>query len=449
MSLTRFSFGKIGFFDTPIPPMKHRALFLTLPFLVCLFTSLVGAQSKAPTENPPSLLRLSEEVDEDERIRLLAEGDPPSVEWVLHKTEDNAHPDGNEQQMVWLMNRARTSPSDEGLFLADSGESRVDSAINFFGVDVDLMKSEFDLIAGRSPAAFDRRIYEGSKVHSDDLIDRDAQDHNDQFNRLDDSGFVATSANASVFSYAESGVHAHAAFNIDWGNDGGDGSGMQPGRGHRDGIMAESFNTTNVGIAMVEESNAATDVGPLVTSIVYAIANGFAADHYNRFLVGTVWEDANGNSLYDPGEGLSGVSVVPDRGEFFAVTADSGGWAIPATVAGSYTITFSGGDLSEPEERTALVEDASVLVSWNSTDSFLGIPPELAIVRIEKINTGGEVTWIAEPGHEYTVQVSTDLQNWIDDERAVTSDGGERSIVFTEEEITGALFVRIVSSLSE
>ncbi len=32
-------------------------------------------------------------------------------EWTFHKSTDGAHPDGNEQQMVWLMNRARSNPA--------------------------------------------------------------------------------------------------------------------------------------------------------------------------------------------------------------------------------------------------------------------------------------------------------------------------------------------------
>ena len=44
-----------------------------------------------------------------------------TTEWVFHKTADGSHPDGNEQQMVWLMNRARANPAAEGAFLANSG----------------------------------------------------------------------------------------------------------------------------------------------------------------------------------------------------------------------------------------------------------------------------------------------------------------------------------------
>ena len=79
--------------------------------------------------------------------------------------------------------------------------------------------------------------------------------------------------------------------------------------------------------------------------------------------MGTVWEDANNNAMYDPGEGLGGVQVMPDAGTFFAVTGDAGGYDVPAT-AGSYTLTFSGGDLSSPVIKTVSVGTTSVLVEW-------------------------------------------------------------------------------------
>ncbi len=50
---------------------------------------------------------------------------PPDTEWTLHKTADGAHPDGNEQKMIWLMNRARSLPSSEGSFLLESQRDSV------------------------------------------------------------------------------------------------------------------------------------------------------------------------------------------------------------------------------------------------------------------------------------------------------------------------------------
>ena len=54
-----------------------------------------------------------------------------------------------------------------------------------------------------------------------------------------------------------------------------------------------------------------------------------------------------------PGEGIAGVTVAPDAGAYFAVTAAGGGYAIPILAAGSYAVRFSGGGVPA---RTQLVE---------------------------------------------------------------------------------------------
>jgi len=106
--------------------------------------------------------------------------------------------------------------------------------------------------------------------------------------------------------------------------------------------MSVDGNYTNVGLAAVSESDSSTQVGPLVIFGNFCQANTNAADHFNRFLVGTVWSDSNNNGLYDPGKGFGNVTVMPDRGDYYAVTSNSGGYAIPLTAAGEYRISFSG-----------------------------------------------------------------------------------------------------------
>jgi len=128
---------------------------------------------------------------------------------------------------------------------------------------------------------------------------------------------------------------------MDWG---GTESGMQPGRKHCKAIMSLDGDYTNVGVALVYEGNPGTDVGPYVSTGNYCKANTSQPDHYNQFIVGTVWRDLNGNNRYDPGEGIGGVTVTSNAGTFYAVTSQSGGYAIPVTMApGTYQVVFSGG----------------------------------------------------------------------------------------------------------
>ncbi len=326
-----------------------------------------------------------------------------TTEWVYHKTADGLHPDGNEQQMLWLMNRARSNPTAEGEFLANTGDSEVNFAIGYFGVNTTLLKAEFSQIAAKPPAAFDRRLYEASRQHSLYLISLNTQNHTGQFDRVTAAGFDYNSARASVYSYTTSAIHGHAGLNIDWGP-GGPG-GMQAGRGHRAAIMSDQATLlSNVGLALVPETNTATAVGPLVFSGAYCSADTTTANHHNRFLTGTVWSDLNTNNRYDPGEGLNNVRVQPGSGTWHAITGTGGGWAIPVTVAGTYTLTISGGALSGSITRNATIGTESALVDIKSNAAT----PSFTSTVTRQPNGSLVLTWSGGTP-PYQVQRSTTL----------------------------------------
>jgi hypothetical protein len=331
----------------------HRVTARLATLLAMLAIAAPGAAVTAqhPALDPPRL--------EGSGRAPLREGRFPrggAVEWVLHRSDDGAHPDANEQELLWLMNRARQDPAAEGDWLATSAEPDIAFGRTYFGVDLVLLEQELAALAPQPPAAFDRRLYEASLAHSLDLIARDAQDHNGQIQRVLASGFDHAGGRISAFSYADSALNAHAALNIDWGP--GDGTGMQPGRGHRLAIMGDY---DNVGLALVPEASPATSVGPLVFSGAYMYADTGSADHFNRFLVGTVWRDLDMNGRYGAGEGVAGVTVAPDAGGYFAVTAAGGGYAIPITAAGTYQVSFSGGGI-DPQQLPATVGTESELL---------------------------------------------------------------------------------------
>ena len=138
-------------------------------------------------------------------------------EWTLHKTANGAHPNGAEQQLLWLMNRARQNPTAEGRFLATLDDPLVRARIAGFGVDLDLLQREFAEIVPKPPAAFDRRLYRAARAHSLDMIERDRQDHSGQGARVTAAGFRTRRHHGNAYAFAESSLEAHAAFNIDWG----------------------------------------------------------------------------------------------------------------------------------------------------------------------------------------------------------------------------------------
>ena len=333
-------------------------LFLCTWFLTAVFILPVsGNAAQFPEPDPPVFDSF---IDETKAPRSSHRASAATTEWTYHKSTDNKHPNGYEQQMLWLMNRARANPEQEGIWLATMDDVDVKNARDYFGVDLDLLKYEFSGYEAKPPAAFDIRLYYAAKNHSDDLIARDAQDHNDQFYRIDAQGFHYLRARGNVFSYTKNGVHGHAGFNIDWGGD--NSTGMQTDRGHRQAIMALDGNYTNAGVAVVGEIDTSTTVGPLVTTGNYCEADTRWSNHFNRFLVGTVWQDLNTNNRYDSGEGIGSVTVWPGGGSYYAVTSDSGGYAIPILDAKTFTVTFSGNALSRNFTETVVVGSESVLL---------------------------------------------------------------------------------------
>ncbi len=361
--------------------------------MVALVAGAASATPHAPAQDPPTVSQTFAPPEASRHFAASAAG--AQIEWTLHKSADGVHPDANEQSLLWLMNRARQDPAAEGVFLAGVDDTDVQSALGYFDVNLGVLMQEFAAIAVKPPAAFDARLYAAALDHSLYLIANDAQNHTGQFDRVATAGFHAWGMRGNVFSYADSALYGHAGFNVDWG--GSDGTGMQTGRGHRLAIMSIDGDYANVGLAAVPEANATTGVGPLVVTGNYAYAATSYPDHYNRFLVGTVWEDLDGNDRYDAGEGIADVEVVPSVGSYFAVTGAAGGYAIPlpaAVAAGPVAVSFSGGavpaytTLSDVGATSELVDYAVTNAPEPTTAASTAVAMLALVVLRKKIARG-------------------------------------------------------------
>jgi uncharacterized protein YkwD len=353
---------------------RSRIFFvLVIVLVIALFGSApANGQTRftprGAAANPPAI---AEPASLNSLAPLLS-STAPTTEWIYHKSVGGQHPDGNEQQIVWLMNRARTNPTSEGNWLAESTDPEIAGGRDYFNVNLNVLKNEFASYAAKPPAAFDVRLYNAAKAHSDDLVARDAQDHTGQYARVTSAGFTCAGGTGytyrgSVFSYASTALNAHAAWNIDWGPSP---DGMQSERGHRKAVMSIDGEYTNMGVAAVYEDDDNTDVGLYVTTANYCHA-GNVANHYNRFIVGTVWQDLDEDQQYDPGEGIGGVTVMPDQGLFYAVTGASGGYAIPITQAGTYQLAFSG---AVNGQKSVVVNTTSVLLDYLKVEVLVYLP---------------------------------------------------------------------------
>jgi hypothetical protein len=240
-----------------------------------------------------------------------------------------------EQEALELINRARANPVAEGQRLASTTDAGVRTAIQFFGVNLPLMQSEFNLLAAAQPLAPSRALRLAARGHSEDMLARGFQGHTGSdgsvvIQRVGAAGYTFSRIGENVFAYAESVWHGHAGFGINWGS--GSSDGMQVGRGHRNAVHNRNFREAGIGIVLTAPGGV---VGPQVVTQNFAEpANGA------RFLTGVVYYDLNGNQFFDAGEGIPGVEVVSSRGSHLGLTNAAGGWALPIASSGSGTLGF-------------------------------------------------------------------------------------------------------------
>lgn len=95
-------------------------------------------------------------------------------------------------------------------------------------------------------------------------------------------------------------------------------------------------NFREVGVGVVNGTNGS--VGPQLVTQDFGASTASQA-----FITGVAYYDADGDGFYDPGEGIGGLTVQAQGATQSAVTADSGGYAIPVSISNANRLaTFSG-----------------------------------------------------------------------------------------------------------
>jgi uncharacterized protein YkwD len=298
----------------------------------------------------------------------------------------HGNPTAEEQYMLELINRARTEPKAEGIFLAMTPDSGIRLGRDFFDVNLKRLKSDFAGYAARPPMAFNPQLLASSRRQSKDMAKNNFQDHvgsdgSTISDRIADAGYSASAISESIYSNLVSNtLFAHAGLNIDWGF-GVDG--IQAGVGHRAAIMGlGAIDYQEIGISIVSRTGAdAVQFGKL--SITQDFGNRPSSPD---FLTGVAYYDVNENEICEPGEGISGLRVQPASGSRHAITSASGGYAIPFSAAtGASSVTFSGAGLTPPVEKEFTIVDENVKVDLRITSGV----PFVALTVVDKVAIEG------------------------------------------------------------
>jgi hypothetical protein len=250
-------------------------------------------------------------------------------------------PTDEEQHYLELINRARADPRAEGILIAATTDPAILYAIRYFGVNMNLFKSEMAAIPPQPPLAMNRVLLGTSRSHSKDMFDLGAQTHIGTNGlgwegRGESANYDGSLLIENIYASSWFTEFGHASFEIDWGP-GGSG-GMLPGRAHRFAIHYPPIREAGIGIFYGDKMVDGYIIGPQL------VTQDFGSGPPNTaFITGVIYHDLNGNKLYDPGEGIGGVKIIADEGNYVGISAGSGGYAVPVpTDEANYELEFNG-----------------------------------------------------------------------------------------------------------
>jgi hypothetical protein len=278
-------------------------------------------------------------------------------------------PTAQQQYMLELINMARTNPAEMASWLKSNLDPNDMATINHYGVNLDQTLQDIANTPPVQPLAWNDTLAATALEQSQYEANNQVQTHQgpgeaDLQQRLSDAGYTnPTVYGENSYAYAQSVDHAMKAFLIDWG---------VSGSGHRGNIL--QMNTpddktySEVGIGIVA-TNPGSQVGPFVMTQDFGRPANFQPQ-----VVGVVYDDQNGNRMYDVGEGEGGVTIVVDDANgnqvAEATTWDSGGYQIPLS-PGSYKVTaVDNGQVVKSQDIT--IGSDNVAVDFDTSQPWQG-----------------------------------------------------------------------------
>lgn len=255
----------------------------------------------------------------------------------------------------------------EQLYLEQLNDARANPPAYGQSIGLDLSN-----VAAAQPLAFDTRLIDAARQHSQDMAARHYFDHNTPegitpFQRIQAAGFLFSAAAEAISSGESTTDQSLSDFIIDKG---------VPDLGHRVNLLAldsttQSLRQTGIGISP-------TTSGQPGPGAYYTIDSAISGD-MRPFLLGVVIRDDNNNHKYDIGEGLGGVTITVSGGGT-TQTFGSGGYSIQLN-PGTYNVTASGGSLSSPVTQTVTLSTANVRLNFFAPTSP---PPPVGQIHLTR-----------------------------------------------------------------
>lgn len=252
-----------------------------------------------------------------------------------------ANPTDLEQYIVELTNRFRIDPGGAYDRVVDDEPSStgydptVTAALQFFNVNLDLLKEELGALPQVQPLVWNDDLNEAAQLHTQRMKNQDSQSHQlpgegDLGERVRDAGYMHTRATENVFAFGETPLHIHQAFTVDWGEGP---NGMQSPRGHRENLIEAGMR--EIGVGSLTDNDPSTSVGPILLT-----ENLGVRSTAGPFLLGAAFKDKDRDDHFSFNEGMGGMKVkVGGRGG--DKTAPSGGYGVE-TGEGTFNVILKG-----------------------------------------------------------------------------------------------------------
>ena len=313
----------------------------------------------------------------------------------------HGNPTVAEQYTLELINRGRLNPAGEAaIYQIDLNE----------GLAADTISS-----TPKPTLAFNQNLILSARGHSQWMLDRSIFSHTgadgtDPSQRMKNAGYVfsgswswgeniawrGTTGPVDLYSMA---AGSYEDLFVDEG---------YPERGHRVNLMNDDYREIGIGIIVGKFNFNGRSYNTVMTTQDF----GKTGAQPTSFLVGVVFRDLNGDGFYNPGEELPGLTVMPSAGQYYAITSDSGGFAIPlSATSGTLPVTLSGGTVEGPVIKTVLLTGRNVKLDFNTA---VDLPNSIDIALTSPGLVNGRFTFgLRGPiGRQVMVQSSTDLRQW-------------------------------------
>jgi hypothetical protein len=244
----------------------------------------------------------------------------------------HGNPTNHEQLMLEQMNQARANPNAEAKRLG----IKLDEGLRPGSISA----------AAKQPLAFHDGLILSARGHSRWMIKTQTFSHTGDKNssggdRIEDAGYKFT----GFYSWGENLGWMGSSVFVDLGvltTQNHDGLFRSPV--HRLNLCSDDFH--EVGVGLVEGSF--RGMAALVATQNFAKSGAYP----DPWLLGVLYDDKDRDGRYDIGEGVPGITVTPTGVGWDTVSSASGGYAVPMPGNGALTVTFSGGHLAVPIERT-------------------------------------------------------------------------------------------------